>query len=70
MLQSDQSPCLCGCKSNLVFSIDESVPPAHGVMLFYTCPNSKDLMSFSSRGRWVHTMPEGEHQVVQVSRTR
>jgi hypothetical protein len=68
MIQSDESPCLCGCKAEFIFSIGEDVPPAHGERLSYTCPNSKVLMSFGSRGHWGHTIPKGKHQVVQVSR--
>lgn len=69
MFQQDQTPCLCGCQSTLVFSINESAPPAHGVRLFYICPNSKDQMSYGSCGHWGRTRPKGKHQVVQVSRT-
>lgn len=70
MLQSDLSTCLCGCKSSLIFSFGESVAPARGEMLYYICPSSQDLMSFSSRGHWDHSVPEGKHQVVRVSRTK
>jgi hypothetical protein len=70
MFQTEQTPCLCGCQSSLIFSLDETAPPAHGVRLFYTCPRSKVLMSFGSRGHWGRTSPKGKHQVVQVSRTK
>jgi hypothetical protein len=68
MFQSDKTSCLCGCNAEFVFRFDEEVSPAHGERLAYKCPNSKVVMSFGSRGHWGNTIPEGKHQVVQVSR--
>ncbi len=68
MLQNGLRSCLCGCGSEFMVQLEGEIPPAYGEQLYYTCPQSKDLLSFSSRGHWIISAKEGNHRVIRVSR--
>jgi hypothetical protein len=48
--------------------LEGEIPPEIGERLYYTCPQSKDLLSFSSRGHWNPSIHVENHRVIRVSR--
>jgi hypothetical protein len=67
----DQTPrwCPCGCSSSYVFECGGVAAPRGGQRLYYTCPGSRDLLSFRSSGNWVASHPKGRYKVVKASLT-
>lgn len=53
MHQTTPRFCPCGCDQSYVFAVEGTVPPRRGAELFYRCPQSQDLLSFTEEGRWV-----------------
>lgn len=67
MFQNLARWCPCGCESSYLFQWDDAVPPKRGDMLHYTCPGSREVLSFRNEGPWVDTHQDVTHKSVKVS---
>jgi len=67
MFVTTASWCPCGCDSSYTFEFDGVVAPEQGVWLHYTCPQSRERLTFQSFACWGPYRQDWKHEVVKAS---